>query len=81
VVAFLRATTRGSILTPLTPFTVRIDARKGEAFVRPRNGPDSLWRLNRCCVSFIVMKELRLTDALATDNHFRIAGFNPLLAD
>ena len=33
------------------------------------------------CVSFVVMKELRLTEALATDNHFRIAGFNPLLAD
>jgi len=33
------------------------------------------------CVSFVVMKEFRLTDALATDNHFRIAGFNPLLAD
>jgi predicted nucleic acid-binding protein len=32
------------------------------------------------CVSFVVMKELRLTDALATDNHFRIAGFDPLLA-
>jgi predicted nucleic acid-binding protein len=32
------------------------------------------------CVSFIVMKEFRLTDALATDDHFRIAGFNPLLA-
>src|ERR1035438_10347280 len=32
------------------------------------------------CVSFVVMKEFRLTDALATDNHFRIAGFNPLLA-
>ena len=33
------------------------------------------------CVSFIVMKELRLADALATDSHFRIAGFHPLLAD
>ncbi len=33
------------------------------------------------CVSFVVMKELRLVEALATDNHFRIAGFNPLLAD
>jgi predicted nucleic acid-binding protein len=33
------------------------------------------------CVSFVVMKELRLMDALATDAHFRIAGFNPLLAD
>lgn len=33
------------------------------------------------CVSFIVMKELHLTDALATDSHFRIAGFKPLLAE
>jgi predicted nucleic acid-binding protein len=33
------------------------------------------------CTSFIVMKELRLTDALATDKHFRIAGFNPLLLE
>jgi predicted nucleic acid-binding protein len=33
------------------------------------------------CVSFVVMKELRLWDALATDKHFRIAGFNPLLAE
>jgi predicted nucleic acid-binding protein len=33
------------------------------------------------CVSFVVMKELRLRDALATDQHFRIAGFNPLLAE
>ncbi|HEV7927516.1 MAG TPA: hypothetical protein VGR14_19350 [Verrucomicrobiae bacterium] len=33
------------------------------------------------CVSFVVMKELRLRDALATDKHFRIAGFNPLLAE
>ena len=33
------------------------------------------------CVSFVVMKELRLVDALATDKHFRIAGFNPLLLE
>jgi predicted nucleic acid-binding protein len=45
------------------------------------------------CVSFVVMKELRLNDALATaepvhgegglttDDHFRIAGFNPVLVD
>jgi predicted nucleic acid-binding protein len=26
------------------------------------------------CASFVVMKELRLLDALATDKHFRIAG-------
>ena len=33
------------------------------------------------CVSLVVMKELRLKDALATDKHFRIAGFNPLLLE
>jgi predicted nucleic acid-binding protein len=33
------------------------------------------------CASFVVMKELRLQDALATDKHFRIAGFNPLLLE
>ena len=33
------------------------------------------------CASFVVMKELRLRDALTTDKHFRIAGFNPLLLE
>ena len=33
------------------------------------------------CTSFVVMRELRWTDALATDRHFRSAGFNPLLTD
>src|ERR1017187_3486618 len=33
------------------------------------------------CASFVVMKELRLVNALATDKHFRIAGFNPLLLE
>jgi predicted nucleic acid-binding protein len=33
------------------------------------------------CVSFVVMKELGLIDALATDDHFPVAGFNPGLAD
>ncbi len=31
------------------------------------------------CFSFIVMKELRLRDALSKDSHFKIAGFAPLL--
>ncbi|MEK7548158.1 MAG: PIN domain-containing protein [Patescibacteria group bacterium] len=31
------------------------------------------------CVSFVVMKELKIKDAFATDKHFRIAGFNNLL--
>ena len=32
------------------------------------------------CLSFVVMKENKLTDALTTDEHFNQAGFKPLLA-
>jgi predicted nucleic acid-binding protein len=31
------------------------------------------------CFSFVVMRELKLRDALSSDVHFRQAGFNPLL--
>lgn len=31
------------------------------------------------CVSFVVMKELKIKDAFTTDKHFAIAGFNNLL--
>ncbi len=31
------------------------------------------------CVSFLVMGELGLTDALTTDHHFQVAGFRALL--
>ena len=31
------------------------------------------------CTSFVVMRELNLTEALTTDRHFREAGFKPLL--
>ena len=31
------------------------------------------------CVSFTIMRELRLRDAFTTDHHFRQAGFTPLL--
>ena len=32
------------------------------------------------CASFVVMRELRIRDALTTDRHFTEAGFRPLLA-
>jgi hypothetical protein len=32
------------------------------------------------CFSFIVMRELRLREALSKDRHFRDSGFTPLLA-
>ena len=31
------------------------------------------------CTSFIVMRELKITEALTTDGHFAEAGFRPLL--
>jgi predicted nucleic acid-binding protein len=32
------------------------------------------------CTSFEIMRELKLKEVLSTDQHFRIAGFHPLLA-
>jgi uncharacterized protein len=40
--------------------------------------PDKNWSLTDC-ISFVVMKEYGLIDALATDHHFEQAGFNVLL--
>lgn len=31
------------------------------------------------CVSFMVMKDMKINDVIATDKHFAIAGFNNLL--
>ena len=31
------------------------------------------------CTSFVLMRELRLTEVLTTDSHFTAAGFRPLL--
>jgi predicted nucleic acid-binding protein len=31
------------------------------------------------CTSFVVMRELRIRDALTSDRHFAAAGFRPLL--
>lgn len=41
---------------------------------------DKEWGLTEC-ISFVVMKELGITDALTADDHFRQAGFRPLLRD
>lgn len=40
--------------------------------------PDKDWSLTDC-ISFIVMEQKALTDALTTDRHFKQAGFNVLL--
>lgn len=41
---------------------------------------DKDWGLTDC-ISFMVMKENNLTDALTTDEHFRQAGFRALLLE
>jgi predicted nucleic acid-binding protein len=40
--------------------------------------PDKQWSLTDC-ISFIVMSEEQITDALTGDNHFEQAGFKTLL--
>ncbi len=50
--------------------------RRGLELYRERR--DKAWGLTDC-ISFVVMDERSIRDALATDRDFRQAGFNPLL--
>lgn len=45
-----------------------------------RERADKEWSLTDC-ISFVVMKNRGLTDALTTDNHFEQAGFKVLLRE
>lgn len=49
---------------------------KGLTFYGKR--PDKDWSFTDC-ISFVVMKEEKLVDALTGDHHFEQAGFNALL--
>jgi len=44
------------------------------------NRPDKEWGLTDC-ISIIVIKDNRLTEALTTDEHFKQAGFRALLIE
>lgn len=44
-----------------------------------RKRPDKDWSLTDC-ISFVVMKRRRISQALTGDRHFKQAGFKPLLA-
>jgi predicted nucleic acid-binding protein len=50
------------------------------AFDLYRQRLDKDWGLTDC-ISFVVMADQQLLDALTTDEHFRQAGFRPLLRD
>ncbi len=41
------------------------------------NRPDKAWSLTDC-ISFVVMTERNIIEALTADHHYRQAGFNPL---
>jgi predicted nucleic acid-binding protein len=45
-----------------------------------RNRPDKAWSLTDC-ISFLVMHDAGLTDALTADEHFRQAGFRAVLLE
>lgn len=51
-----------------------------EAIELFRERPDKDWSLTDC-ISFHVMQELKLHDALTADAHYRQAGFRPLLLE
>jgi predicted nucleic acid-binding protein len=50
------------------------------AFELYRDRPDKDWGLTDC-ISFVVMTERGMTDALTADTHFRQAGFRALLLE
>lgn len=49
-----------------------------KAFALYKSHSDKLWGLIDC-VSFVVMRDLTITDALSADKHFEQAGFNVLI--
>jgi uncharacterized protein len=45
-----------------------------------RNRMDKAWGLTDC-ISFVTMEDRHLTDSLASDEHFKQAGYRPLLVE
>ncbi len=61
----------------IVPLSEELYAR---AFRMYRERPDKEWGLVDC-VSFVVMQERGITDALTTDEHFKQAGFRALMRE
>lgn len=62
-------------LVEITPLSEELFERGRRLY---KQHHDKTWGLNDC-ISFAVMRERGLTDALTADRHFRQAGFRPLL--
>ena len=62
-------------LTSIVPGSTEL-FRRGLALFADR--PDKNWSLTDC-ISFVVMKQRRLIEALTADHHFEQAGFKALL--
>lgn len=71
VVALLRQESRVTIV----PASTRLFE---VAFDLYRQRQDKAWGMTDC-ISFVVMREQGVTDALTADHHFEQAGFNALL--
>lgn len=65
----------GDRLVEIIPLSEKLFA---EAFELFRSRPDKEWGLVDC-ISFVVMQERGLTEALTTDKHYEQAGFRALL--
>jgi len=59
----------------IIPFSEQLYTRASQLF---RERPDKEWTLTDC-VSFIVMEDREISEALTTDDHFQQAGFHVLL--
>ena len=60
---------------------VRLDETLfNQAFELYKSHADKTWGLVDC-ISFVVMKERNITDALTSDKHFVQAGFRALMLD
>lgn len=60
----------------IVPFSEELFSRAMQLYI---GRPDKEWGLTDC-ISFVVMTDRRITNALTTDAHFQQAGFQALMA-
>jgi len=61
----------------ILPITDELYAKSFDLFAKR---PDKQWSLTDC-ISFVVMKERQINEALTTDEHFQQAGFRALMRE